>query len=81
MKVVSVPRAAIMKCHKLGDLNNRNLPSHCLEARGLKVRLGRALPLPLAVSLAPRLAAASCVLPPSSQGHLPSVSLHLHLLL
>lgn len=54
MKAVSVPRAAIMKCHKLGDLNNRNLPSYSLEARGLKLRLGRALPLPLAVAPAPR---------------------------
>ena len=64
MKVVSVPWAAIMKCHKLGDLNNRNLPSHSLEARGPKVRLGRALPLPLAVALAPR-ARGSLVCPAS----------------
>lgn len=59
VKGVSVPWAAVMTCHKLGDLNNRNLLSHRLEARGLKVRLGRARPLPLAVgpqqSRAPRL--------------------------
>lgn len=64
MKAVSVPRAAIMKCHKLGDLNNRNLPSYSLEARGLKLRLGRALPLPLAVAPAPR-ARGSLVCPAS----------------
>lgn len=64
MKGVSVPRTAIMTCHELGDLNNRNLLSHRLEARGLKVRLGRALPLPLAVAPAPR-ARGSLVFPAS----------------
>lgn len=64
VKGVSVPWAAIMTCHKLGDLNNRNLLSHHLEARGLKVRLGRALPLPFAVAPVPG-ASGSLVLPAS----------------
>lgn len=61
---ITLLRLLLTKYDKTGDLNNRNLLSHRLEARGLKVRLGRALPLPLAVAPAPR-ARGSLVLPAS----------------